>query len=74
MSSIGALKPAVDVRADEFTADNQHQCGGTSVMPSSSATKLGAEAGKRQRAAPPLDDHLDDIARQHEHQRRQASS
>ena len=43
---------------------------GTSVMPSSSATSLARKRANGS-AAPPLDDQLDDVARQHEDQRRQ---
>ena len=39
-------------------------------MPSSAQHELGAEPRERQAAAP-LDQELDDVARQHEHQRQQ---
>ncbi len=41
-----------------------------SVIPSSTATSLARNLRERQRA-PPLDYQLDDVARQHEHERRQ---
>ena len=43
---------------------------GMSVMPEQRRHELGAEARERQRAAP-LDDQLDDVAREHEDERHQ---
>ncbi len=63
------VEPALDVRADQLAADEQHQDGGHDSHRHKYGDELRAEPGERQRA-PPLDDQLDDVAGEDECERR----
>ena len=69
-SSIGALNQRSALLRISSLPTSSTRIDGISVMPEQHGHELGAEARERQRA-PPLDDQLDDVARQHEHQRDQ---
>ena len=62
--------PFLRAASDQLAADDQHQHRRDDRQPEQREHELGAEARERQAAAP-LDDQLDDVARQDEHQREQ---
>ena len=64
------VEPAIDGREHDAAANQQHEHRRDDGHPQHRQHELGAEAGERQAAAP-LDDGLDDVARQQEHQRQE---
>ena len=67
------VEPAVDAGADQLAADDQHEHRRDERHPEQQRDQLRAEPRERQRPAP-LDDQLDDVARQHEAPAPRASS
>ena len=70
ISSIGALNQRSTAVSTTRLPTISTSTDGITVMPSMRQHQLGAEAAERQ-AAPPFHHRLDDVARQHEHQRQQ---
>ena len=64
------VEPAFDARADQLAADDEDERGGHDGHRHQDGDELGAEPRERQRP-PPLDDDLDQVAGQHERQRRE---
>ena len=64
------VEPAVDARANQLAADDQHEHRRHERHRQQQDDQLGAETRERQRL-PPLDDQLHDVARQHEDERDQ---
>ncbi len=64
------VEPAVHVRADQLAADDEHEDRRNEGHPQEQQHELGAEPRERQRLAP-LDNQLDDVARQDEQERRE---
>ena len=62
------VEPAIDVRADQLAADDEHQHGRHERHAEQQRDELRSEPRKRQRLSP-LDDQLDDVASQHEQER-----
>ena len=66
-SSIGTRSQRSRAAPNQLAADDQHEHRRHDRQAEHRQDQLGAEARERQ-AAPPLDNQLDDVARQHEHE------